>query len=403
MPGNDAARPSPSDVRSAEATVSPWVSARALALSGRLKVQWHAALDADPPPLPSSIDLANRVEGMLLGLAIGDALGNTSESLNPDERSARHGWICHYLPNSHAGGRAVGLPSDDTQLAFWTLEQIVVDGRLNPERLGELFCARPIYGIGQTLRRFRQNRLQGLPWDRCAVASAGNGALMRIAPLLVPYVASPSRDLWADTLLAAQLTHDDLLSNSSCVALASLLWQMLGTEAPTDANGLLDAWLAVSEPLAAGRPDGQFVPRAGRPPGFRGTVADLVRDHVLPALAQGLDVAQACALWHSGAYLLETVPSVLYVLARHGHDPREAVLQAVNNTRDNDTCAAVVGAVVGALHGARAWPDAWLRALPGRTRSDDDGHVFRLLQTSGDRFGYGVSPAVRRQAARRRG
>ena len=41
----------------------------------------------------------------------------------------------------------------------------------------------------------------------------------------------------------------------------------------------------------------------------------------------------------------------------------------------------------------------WVESLLGRTRSDDDGQVFRLLVTAGDTFGYGVSPEVRRRAA----
>ena len=128
-------------------------------------------------------------------------------------------------------------------------------------------------------------------------------------------------------------------------------------------------------------------------------MADLVHQYLAPALAQDLGVVQAGNLWHSGAYLLETVPSVLYVLVRHGHDPAQAILQAVNNTRDNDSCAAIVGAAVGALHGASRLPAAWIDALLGRTSASDDGAVFRLLADAGDTFGHGVSDRVRRRAA----
>jgi ADP-ribosylglycohydrolase len=43
------------------------------------------------------------------------------------------------------------------------------------------------------------------------------------------------------------------------------------------------------------------------------------------------------------------VPTVIYILMRHGHDPEEAIVRAVNDTKDNDTVAAIVGAAVGAL------------------------------------------------------
>ena len=382
-----------------ESTDASWAQARALADSGRLKVQWAPLLDTSPPPLPSGIDLADKVEGMLLGLAVGDALGNTSESLNPDDRLRCHGWISAYLSNRHANGRYVGLASDDTQMAFWTLEQMLVDGGLDPARLGEIFCQRQIYGVGGTVREFRRNWGSGRHWSECGVPSAGNGALMRIAPILLPHLRSPSRNLWAETLIATHLTHDDLLSNASCVALVHMLWQLLGKQAPPDKHWWIDTWLTTSEPLTAGRPDGIFKARAHHPPKFSGTMADMVAQHVRPALERDLDVAEAGDIWHSGAYLLETVPTVLYVLSRHGHDPREAILQAVNNTRDNDTCAAIVGAAVGALHGASALPAEWIDKLLGRTTVDDDGQVFRLLTQAGDQYGYGVSSWVRQRAA----
>lgn len=381
------------------AAAASWGQARARADSGRLKVHWDPLLDAAPRSLPPGIDLADKVEGMMLGLAVGDALGNTSESLNPAERMKYLGWISGYLPNRHANDRKVGLASDDTQMSFWALEQMLADGGLDPVRLGQMFCQRQIYGIGGTVKEFRCNWESGRPWSECGVPSAGNGALMRIAPVLLPHLCTPSANLWGDTLIAAHLTHDDLLSNASCVAFVQMLWQLLGMQAPPDKRWWIDTWLATSEPLTAGRPDGSFRARARHPPNFNGSMAEMVAQHVRPALDRDMDVAAAGDIWHSGAYLLETVPTVLYVLSRHGHSARDAILQAVNNTRDNDPCAAIVGAAVGALHGASALPPEWIDGLLGRTTAGDDGQVFRLLAQAGDRVGNGVSPRVRQRAA----
>lgn len=116
-----------------------------MASSGVLQVRWHGRLDTSPLPLPNTVRLSDKVEGMLLGLAIGDALGNTSESINPSDRLCRHGWIENYLPNRHAAGRPIDLPSDDTQLAAWTMEQLIEDGRLEPQLLGQRFAAGRIF------------------------------------------------------------------------------------------------------------------------------------------------------------------------------------------------------------------------------------------------------------------
>ncbi|MEI8267618.1 MAG: hypothetical protein WCI59_17960 [Betaproteobacteria bacterium] len=74
---------------------SPYFEARALATSGQLQVRWHDRLGRNPAPISPAISLKDKVEGMMLGLAIGDALGNTGESRNPRQRQALHGWIEH--------------------------------------------------------------------------------------------------------------------------------------------------------------------------------------------------------------------------------------------------------------------------------------------------------------------
>ena len=73
---------------------------------------------------------------------------------------------------------------------------------------------------------------------------------------------------------------------------------------------------------------------------------------------------------------------MLWILARHLHDPEEAIVRAVNDTQDNDTVAAIVGAAVGALHGAAALPARWRMGLLGRTQAADDGRVFRLVEAA---------------------
>ena len=86
---------------------------------------------------------------------------------------------------------------------------------------------------------------------------------------------------------------------------------------------------------------------------------------------------------------METVPSVLFILERHSNDPEEAIVRAVNDTRDNDSVAAIVGAAVGALNGLEAVPRRWRERLVGRTTADDDGRVFDLLERARVRFGIG--------------
>jgi ADP-ribosylglycohydrolase len=323
---------------------------------------------------------------MLLGLAIGDALGNTSEGLFPAQRQARHGEIRDYLPNRHADGRRVGLPSDDTQLAFWTLEQALEDGGYVPEALARKFASNRIFGIGSTVWQFCGHiNDDGRPWHEAGPESAGNGALMRIAPILVPHLRQPTSALWADTALAAMTTHNDTASIASCVAFEAMLWDLLAMEAAPPPEWWLETLAAHVASLEL--QDKVYGPRGGRFVGWSGRLSAFLVQHVFEAEARILPVVDACNEWYSGAYLLETVPSALYILMRYGHDPEEAIVRAVNDTCDNDTIAAIVGAAVGALHGKDTLPRHWRDGLLGRTRSSDDGRVFELIAEARERFG----------------
>jgi ADP-ribosylglycohydrolase len=375
----------------------------------------------------------DRVEGMMLGLAIGDSLGNPTEGWNPGNRRIQYpDGVRDYIPReieTPDGYRwETALASDDTQLAYWTLEQLLADdGRVWPEHLLDLFCSRRIYGRGQavgaSLRNWEERgsgwcmgeRFEGeRPWYDCASSSAGNGALMRIAPVLIPHLPAPSRELWADTALAAACTHNDPTSTSACLAFVAMLWELLVMDAPPPAEWWWQRYVEVARDLEGetgqapkgegekGEGEVQLVPRGGKllsgemsPEGrmFIGPLWRLVDEYVPRALETCKawpDQAAVLAsgdIWYSGAFLLETVPTVLFILARCADDPEEAIVRAVSDTKDNDTIGAIVGAAAGALHGTAALPERWVTGLKGRTQLDDDGRVFELLEAARRRWG----------------
>ncbi|GAB4451718.1 MAG: ADP-ribosylglycohydrolase family protein [Anaerolineae bacterium] len=316
---------------------------------------------------------------MLLGLAIGDALGITSEGKLPAHRHEMYGEIRDYLPNKY-NGQQLGYPSDDSQLAFWTLERMLLDGGFVPDRVAHHLVNRgKIFGIGSTVKGFIKNyKKQEKRWYLSGPKSAGNGALMRIAPLLLPQLHQPSPALWADTALAAMLTHNDSGSTSACLSFINILWQVLAMSEPPSPNWWLDTYVETARHLEKAE---LYQPRGGLfADEYTGPLWQFVSEKVGDAYRQGLTVLDACEQWQSGAFLLETMPCVIYILMRHGDDPEEAIVRAVNDTKDNDSVAAIVGTAVGALHGKKVLPARWRDNLVGRTTDSDDGHLFELIE-----------------------
>jgi ADP-ribosyl-[dinitrogen reductase] hydrolase len=355
---------------------------RQLFAEGAVDLQRGALFDSVPPDLPASLDW-DRVDGMLLGLAIGDALGNTSEGMLPARRREQYGEVCDYVP--HWRRKTLATPTDDTQLAFWTLDQLLVDQGLNPGHLARRFASERIFGIGQAVSQAMEAvRLGYRPWYECGTRSAGNGALMRIAPMLVPYVRSPAPGLWVDTALSAIVTHNDAASTSACLAFVAMLWQLLAMDEPPEPSWWRREYVRMARDLEG---ETEYAPRGGAFREYRGPLWRFADERLADAEARDLTILEACDQWRSGAYLLETVPSTLYILARHAGDPQEALVRAVNDTKDNDTVAAIVGAAVGALHGAAALPERWVTQLSGRTRESDDGEVQRIMVRARERWG----------------
>ncbi len=326
---------------------------------------------------------------MLLGLAIGDALGNTTEAQLPAIRRQSYGEIRDYLPNHYANGRPSGVPSDDSQMAFWTLEQLLEDQALIPDHLARKFTQHQIFGIGDTVKAFLcRYKDQGCSWIESGQPSAGNGALMRIAPILIPHLHKPSPALWADAALAGMITHNDSASNACCIAFIQILWECLHFKHTPEPTWWIDAYVSAACDL-----EGKTA-LLSRNPGlpYEGPLWQFVDREVRKALEQNWSTLEACERWHSGAYLMETMPCVLYILSMYGDHPEEAIVRAVNDTKDNDTVAALVGAVIGALHGRAGLPARWIGGLLGRITGKDDWHMFELIETAKQTFWHSDPP-----------
>jgi len=166
------------------------------------------------------------------------------------------------------------------------------------------------------------------------------------------------------------------------VAFADLLMTLLHADGPPEPAWILNQWSSVVRPF---EPDLVYAPRGSacvQAPTWRASLVDVRR-----AIEGGLPTLTALGRWQSGAYLLETVPSVLLLLARYIDDPEEALIRAGNDTKDNASIAAIVGAAMGALYGASAWPDRWIEGPTGRLSGSDDGAGQERIQQDQARFG----------------
>lgn len=322
----------------------------------------------------------DRVRGMLMGVAIGDSLGASTRGFQPEDRRTSYGQIAEYV--TLKGTRTRGGPTELTRLTFSALEAMLIDGDFEPELVSNVLAQRSPGTGGEALRGFAENLGKGVSWTKAGVTSAGNGALVRVPAVVVSRLHQRGA-LLSDSILFAGLTHRDSAALSSAAAFGQMLFELLRVSAPPPAAWWWETYKEHAAPLETGH---NYSARGGVHHGFSGKLSEYVVRVVPQAYSSGLSVEEACRSWGSGSYLLETVPSALYILARHADDPERAMIRAVNDTVDNSATAAIVGACLGALHGDGCFPRRWVDENDFRTGADDQGAVLRIMDQAANLF-----------------
>lgn len=265
---------------------------------------------------------------ILVGLALGDAFGAPVEFEAPSAILPRRAWL-ETFPGGGPFGWAPGEFTDDTQMALVLAEHLLANGVVEQHALSGSFAqwAAAAADVGSQTRRVTSAVARGASWreavDQLPPDAAGNGSLMRVAP--VTLIASSRSQ--AMELAAAQsvVTHPNRLCVDACRVFTAALW---------------DASIGQGVPLDA------YAPLADEP-----AVADAVRRS-----------AQATPPRMSG-FVIDTLAGALWAVAG-ARNFSEAVWRAASLGRDADTVAAVAGALAAArFHGDAGIPVTWEHAL----------------------------------------
>lgn len=290
-------------------------------------------MTASPTPA-----LADRARGALLGLAAGDALGTTLEFTGP---------LDPFAPRVTAivGGGPFGLPpggwTDDTSMALCLAQSLVATGRCDPRdqieryirwwRHGENSVTGRCFDIGNATRaalaRYGQtgDPLAGDP----SPSAAGNGSLMRLAPVALVAASEAQAVEWA--ALQSRTTHAARECVDACRFYARLIWRALAG-APKAA--LLD-------------------PAAGD---------DLDLAPAVAAVARGSYARKAPPEIRGTGYVVEALEAALWAF-HAGASFEEGAVLAVNLGQDADTTGAIYGQLAGAHYGLAGIPAAWRQTV----------------------------------------
>ena len=295
------------------------------------------------PPADDRLVPRDRFRGVLLGLAVGDALGAPAEFLTPVQVHDRWGVLDEMVGGGCHDVRP-GEVTDATEKMLMLAESLVAAAEFDPEdvvkRYRAWFAAGPS-DVGLTTRTVMLALAAGTPWDLASrrayevlgFPTAGNGSLMRCAPVALRFFLD-AEQRHRVSLRESMLTHYEHLAGWSCVAFNELVVAAMAGR------------LSESLPAIAATLDDE-APR----------VAAALREAV------GAEPDEI----HAAAFVLDSLRAAVWAVL-HTTTFEGALVEIVNRGGDCDTVGAVAGALAGARYGAQAIPARWLEPLLVRER-----------------------------------
>ncbi len=307
--------------------------------------------------------------GALLGLAVGDAVGTTLEFKPPGTFTP--------LDDMVGGGPfrlKAGQWTDDTAMALCLAESLVEQQGFEPVdqlerytrwyREGYLSSTGRCFDIGNTVRaalhRFEQT---GEPYcGSTDPMSAGNGSIMRLAPVPLFYANNPQQaiDLSGES---SRTTHGAAAAIDGCLYLGALI---VGAIQGTPKEELLSERYS---PVSGYWSQSPLVPEIDQ-------VAVGSFKHRHPPQIKG------------SGYVVESLEAALWAFY-HSHSFGEGCLLAANLGNDADTTAAVYGQLAGAFYGEGGIPALWRERLARRDLIGSlANQIFELAKEIGNYSGY---------------
>jgi ADP-ribosyl-[dinitrogen reductase] hydrolase len=285
--------------------------------------------------------LPSRAKATLLGLAAGNMLGLEAEfELVPrvppitdiPEAELRKSW------------------DDDLAQAFELAESLARHRKADPRDLAGRFqkWARANgRGMGSQTRKAIRLFEKGfspldagrMVWEQSVGQSAGNGGVMRVAPVGLAFFDN-AEALAKAAHIATAITHFDPRCTQGALAVAAAVASLL------NGGPALEAALAAVRALPTPEPE--------------------VVEAIVASARRTLDEIPIRAKNAIG-YTVTCTAAAFWAVAQKA-PLEETLLAVVNAAGDSDTNGAVAGALLGARHGLEALPQRWLDRIRDRAK-----------------------------------
>ncbi|TCS81041.1 ADP-ribosylglycohydrolase family protein [Tepidibacillus fermentans] len=273
--------------------------------------------------------MLDKIKGALFGVAVGDALGGTTEFMTPEQIQQKYGRLTEIVGGG-VWNLEPGETTDDTAMTIAVAKGIIANSKDPVPAIGEEFMkwfqTNP-KDVGRTVSLALEQYIETNDWELAVSKahelgngrSAGNGTLMRTLPVALSY-----QDLLTIEKITesqSRLTHYDFLASEASVIYNRIAHRILTSE--------MDLKQAIQNDIKGTRYESVLKGKPNVPP---------------------------------NGYVVHTFLWVLHLLLQYS-TVEEVIIEAANMGGDSDTIAAISGGLMGLDKGYESIPKRFTEKL----------------------------------------
>ncbi len=278
-------------------------------------------------------DLLDKIEGFLVGMAIGNSLGSIQEGLSKKKKEKLFGKITDYivLKNNDRMYREPYTFTDDTQMALITIDSFLTLGRIDSADMAEHLLKEKenLRGIGKGTRIALKN-LELRHYSQSGQSRPGNSPALRSSPLGIIYYNNPKM-IKEDTKKISSITHTSSMSFAAANMVAHCVNYLLKNK---DLSSLTNYLYLHTKNINKK---------------FSRKIRKL----------QSYDSVENLG---TSSWAYESVPTSLYIFLKN-RNIKNGIIESINSGGDSDSIGALTTSFYGTYYGLMSIPDKWKKKL----------------------------------------
>jgi ADP-ribosylglycohydrolase len=304
------------------------------------------------------IDYLDKFSGTLLGVSIGDTLGHPYEGVI---RERIHSQFDNFKEFIKTKRKLFNTYTDDTQLTLHTAEALIQGSGYNEHNFIREYVKwldDPPIGPGFGCISSIQKLKYGIPWQKAASNSGGNGTAMRVSPIGL-FFCKDIKNLINSALKSSLITHSHPAASAGAIVIARAIAFLIDKSVETGFS--IDEFFTILISSISNSQEKiweEFI-----------EILNRVKENLSISIEAGLikfsqvgvkspffiEDYMGKAFVHP--YTLSTVACAIFIFLKNLQSFEDCIIQLATAGGDSDTVGAIGGSLAGAYFGLGNIPD----------------------------------------------